>query len=282
MGSFKFYATLAGVLAIATTARAADLLPPPPPPPMPVDVGGGWYLRGDVGVSNYQGGKLKGPAAAGVDTTYFGEDYGSGAFAGVGVGYQFTNWFRADVTGEYRFSTGFKGYDKSTFAGGYSNEINQGSYYGGVGLVNGYFDLGTWYGLTPFVGGGVGFAYNKLSGFDDTAYNTVYNGTPFPPTYPSGGSIKDKDKVNFAWALHAGVAYDINPNLKLELAYRYLNLGDMKTGLVNCYCGQTYAGLTAKDIESHDVKLGMRWLLGGPVYAAPPPSESYAPIVRKY
>ena len=35
-------------------------------------------------------------------------------------------------------------------------------------MFNGYADLGTWSGVTPYVGAGVGFAYNKLSGFTDT------------------------------------------------------------------------------------------------------------------
>ena len=47
---------LAGLVAVATSAPAlaADLLPPPPPPPPPVvvEVGTGWYLRGDVGVGS--------------------------------------------------------------------------------------------------------------------------------------------------------------------------------------------------------------------------------------
>ena len=36
-----------------------------------------------------------------------------------------------------------------------------------VGLVNGYVNLGAWYGFSPFLGAGVGFADNRLSGFTD-------------------------------------------------------------------------------------------------------------------
>ena len=39
-------------------------------------------------------------------------------------------------------------------------------------------------------------------------------------------------------------------------------------------CRRSY---TLKEIDSHDVKFGMRWMLGGPVMAA-----SNAPIIRKY
>ncbi len=283
MGSLKVYATVAGFLAVATsmtTARAADLLPPPPPMPEPYVVSdvGGWYLRGDVGVSRYEGDKFKNPQFP--TAVYFGEDFGSGAFAGAGVGYQFNSWFRADVTGEYRFSTGIKVRDRDTFFDGSgnfitTNEKTNGEYSAAVFLVNGYFDLGTWYGVTPFVGGGVGYAYHWLHGFGTDTLN-VYANPAIPPGV-SGGTIRDKDKGNLAWALHAGLSYDVTPNVKLELAYRYLNFGDVRTGQIDCFCGAVYQGLKVRDLESHDIKLGMRWALGGSAPAYEP-----APLIRKY
>ena len=69
----------------------------------------------------------------------------------------------------------------------------------------------------------------------------------------------------------------MTPNLKLELGYRYLNLGESVTGTLNCFCGATFSPLKVKDLDSHDIKLGFRWLL------APPPPPIYdAPIIRKY
>ena len=309
MGSFKFYATVAGCLAVASSvgaARAADLLGPPPPPPMEPyvsDVGGGWYLRGDVGVSHYEAHRLENASSPGI--SYYDRDFGSGGFAGAGVGYQFNSWFRADVTGEYRFSTGFgwrdKGgantstqfynpgtgvYDTYT-ATGTSYEKTKSSYYAAVVLVNGYFDLGTWYGFTPFLGGGVGYAYHFFRGGDTSTVNAYGNYVDVngvaspggPPAGVSGGSIANKDKGDLAWALHAGVAYDVTPNVKLELAYRYLNMGDVKTGVINCYCNQQYAGTRIRELESHDVKIGMRWAFGGPVSA---PAYEPGPLIRKY
>lgn len=278
MGSMKVYATVAGFLALAssfTAVRAADLLSPPPPPMAPMepvsDFGGGWYLRGDVGVSHYQGGKFSNPSLP--NSTFYGEDLGSGGFAGVGVGYQFNSWFRADVTGEYRFSTGVTAQDRDQGGGFLGYERYKGHYSAGVFLVNAYFDLGTWHGITPFVGAGVGYAQNNMTGFDTSTQIIL----PFPGV--SGGTIRDKSHGNLAWALHAGLSYDVTPNVKLELAYRYLNLGQGRTGLVDCYCNNVAPGFRIKDIESHDIKLGMRWALGGPSVA---PSYEPAPLMRKY
>src|SRR4051812_33690070 len=283
MGSFKSFA-LAGVFAVAASASslAADLLPPPPMAPLappPVLEASGWYLRGDVGVSSYDGGKFSSPDLP--PAQFFGTDLGAGAFAGVGVGYQFNNWLRADVTGEYRFSKGFKVFHRINWVDGagvpgVTNEVVQGDFTSAVFLLNGYVDLGTWHGVTPFIGAGVGFARNMMRGFSDQSINEFPVGGV---ASPSGGAMSNADKTNFAWALHAGVAYDVTPNFKMELAYRYLNLGEARTGQINCFCGQTFSPLKVKDLESHDIKLGFRWLLGAPVPVA---MEMPAPIIRKY
>ena len=153
-----------------------------------------------------------------------------------------------------------------------THETTQGDFTSAVFLLNGYVDFGTWYGITPFIGAGAGFARNMLSGFSETSLTTIGG-----VTTPSGGWIGDNDKTHFAWALYAGLGYAVTPNLKLELGYRYLNLGKSVTGTLNCFCGQTFSPLKVKDLNSHDIKLGFRWLL------APPPPPIYdAPIIRKY
>jgi opacity protein-like surface antigen len=279
MGSFQFKTTIAGLLALAsaTTAQAADLLPPPPMP-APVEVGGGWYLRGDVGVGSLD---FKGSAAYDRSTPAQPYSYktsqdtiGDQVFVGAGIGYQLNPWLRFDVTGEYRTAADWRfiAEDKSagTIPDGY--DLLTGKFSTVVGLANAYIDLGNWYGVTPFVGAGVGFAHHMFDSVTDQgllAYNGGYGyGAP-------------KDKTNFAWALHAGLGYDVTPNLKLELAYRYLNMGDAETGTVACL--PTCAIKTSykvKEIDSQDIKIGMRWMFGGPV--APMPASYGAPIIRKY
>ena len=83
----------------------------------------------------------------------------------------------------------------------------------------------------------------------------------------------------------AGVGYEVNKNLTLEVGYRYLNLGDAQSGrLVNAFTGQIQAPLKAKDIESHDFRIGMRWNFGDPNCCGTPEPVAYAPppVVRKY
>jgi opacity protein-like surface antigen len=90
--------------------------------------------------------------------------------------------------------------------------------------------------------------------------------------------LNSHSKANFAWALHAGLAYEVTPKFKVEMAYRYLNMGDVVTSTINC-AGSGCAGdgprayYHLKGFDSHDFKLGMRWMLvpdaPQPVYAPP-------------
>lgn len=276
--------TLAASVAAPSLVHAADLLPPPPPPllpPPPVEVGGNWYLRGDVGVGILD---LRKTIAVDVSSPPIPYKYGAiqdqvgdQAFVGIGVGYQFNPWLRFDVTGEYRSKTDwrFAAEDLSYDTRG-SYNLTTGKFSSVVGLANGYVDLGNWYGITPFVGAGVGFAHHMFGSVSDQGLGGYAGGF---------GYGKSKEKTNFAWAAHAGLSYAVTPNLKLELAYRYLNMGDAETGVVSCLPACDLKTVyRAKELESHDIKLGMRWMFGAPVIATaayePPPMM--APLVRKY
>lgn len=296
MGSQKVWA-LAGVAAllVSNTAIAADLLPPPPviePPPVHEPIGSGWYLRGDVGVGIYQEPELE---LANIGTPYdfafVQEDLGATGLLGIGVGYRLNSWFRFDVTGEYRFGATLNGVDRVSYNVSPGVDIRQSNAYSGetssfVGLVNAYIDLGTWWCLTPFVGVGLGFANNYLDSLVDHSSQYTFdlatgNITGFwgAPT----GYFQDGSRTNFAWALHAGVGYEVNPNLTLELAYRYINLGKFESGqLFGPISGQPQNNrLAAKEVDAHDVKIAMRWTFGDPNCCSTPP-EPVEPIVRKY
>jgi opacity protein-like surface antigen len=106
----------------------------------------------------------------------------------------------------------------------------------------------------------VGASRNTISNFQDI--NTVNGGVAYAP---------NASKWNFAWAAHAGLAYKVNPSLTLELAYRYVDLGDGVTGALTDFTGFTRGRtMQFKDITSHDLKFGVRWDLSSPPVYAPP------------
>ncbi len=271
---------------LSSAAFAADMpaIMPPAYAPPPAEDFGGWYLRGDIGFSNQnvKSVKLTDPASyAGLSSFSQTKDFDTAGTYQVGVGYQFNNWFRADVTGQYRGNANFKGTDLLSFpwGGGTANGIDNYSASKSelLFLANVYADLGTWWCVTPFVGAGVGAARVSISGFTDTGANNA-NFTPggvpvvSGPPVASFATAASGSQWNFAWALHAGLGYKISPNVTLELAYSYVNLGDGVTGTASTFDGSS-GGHVFKfnNITSNDVKLGIRWNLESePVYAPPP------------
>jgi opacity protein-like surface antigen len=283
MGPVKIVA-LAGAAAMITTAAMAADFPPAMPAPQfvqaPPPVTGGWYLRGDVGVGSQNFSDFPHtqtnplfvwPASWRIDQ----KDMKSATFVGFGVGYAWNNWLRFDVTGEYRSKVPYKVLGSFTefCPSGRCFDLYDANHSAWVALVNAYLDLGTWWCVTPFVGVGVGGARHSVWSHTDIGF--ISDGT-------TGFGFADQNefsKWNFAWAVHAGLGYEVTPKFKVELAYRYLNMGDVQTSTVNCSGGgcagsgpRAYYHL--KDFDSHDFKLGMRMML----QADPPPV--YMPPLR--
>ena len=116
MRSVKYLIAAGAASLLSSAAFAADLPIMPPPQPYyapPVQEFGGWYLRGDIGVTNTSGTLFQDsfnlPSTLLIE--HLGHGFAGGNSYGVGVGYQFNNWFRADVTGEYRSKVAFGGTD---------------------------------------------------------------------------------------------------------------------------------------------------------------------------
>jgi opacity protein-like surface antigen len=283
MSSVRILALAGAAAAMSTAAFAADFPPSLPPQPAyqqsaPASESG-WYLRGDVGVSaqrfqdfdHFQtNAAFVWPASWQIVQKHSDDS----AFFDFGVGYTINNWLRFDFTGEHRESAKFKviGSYHEFCVNGVPTCFDQydGSHSAEVFMINAYLDLGTWWCLTPFIGVGVGGAWNTVSAVSDTGF--IANGTT-----GFGFSSADVSNWNLAWSAQAGIAYNVSSNLKLEVAARYLNLGSVKTPVVNCSSvgctgtGGPAAYYTLTNFDALDFKLGFRWTFQpeAPVYAPP-------------
>lgn len=242
----------------------------PPPPPV-IEEFGGWYLRGDIGISNQDVKNLNNAQySTATSVTAVGMGFDSAGIFGLGVGYYFNDWLRFDVTGEYRSRANFHGLDIYRNGATFGTDEYSGSKSEWLVLGNAYVDLGTWYSVTPFVGAGVGFSRNTIHSFLDV--NTPTAGVAYGDT---------ASKWNFAWALHAGLSYKVTKNFAVELSYRYVSLGDARSGDLVTYTGgnSLYNPMEFNKLTSHDVRLGLRMnldALWGARYAPPPPPLVYS------
>jgi opacity protein-like surface antigen len=281
-----FALACAAVFAVSHAALAVDL--PPAPSLEPLEEPGapqfnGWYLRGDIGV---------GFEATTPDLVYSPDPLAGGAFSSsayqgfantsispsglvdIGAGYQVNSWFRGDVTLEFRDGGALQSRytlndpaTKTQFA-----DFLHGSVSSVVAMINGYVSPGTWYGFTPFVGVGVGFAHNSLYGMSNQEQTTI-NGVP---AGSAGGSFGNGSTNNFAWGVMAGLDFNVTETLKLELGYRYLDRGKIGSGGSNCLSGAGGCGGPASKISSsntlasNDFRIGLIWTIGE------------TPLTRKY
>ena len=273
MRSVKFLMSAgAASLLLSSAALAADMPSIAPAPQYyaqpPADFGG-WYLRGDIGMTNQRLKSLDNPDPNAALFTQTGMGFDSSTLFGLGVGYQATTGFgqtspeniAAAPTSTVRSSPTLSPAPRwsiSTAAPNRKYSI----------LANAYVDLGTWWCVTPFIGAGVGTSYNRISNFRDDGFGNSF-GQPRPFSFVYAA---DAGKWNLAWALHAGLAYKVTPNVTVEFAYSYVDLGDATTGANSNFGGGATAQFpwTMKNITSNDLKLGVRWNLESPPVYAPP------------
>jgi opacity protein-like surface antigen len=250
-----------GALAADLPARA-PIDPPPPPPPIFL---GGWYVRGDVGVGlnqieDFRSHLLPVNSLGGVvpPVGLVSQSLEDSPLIGGGIGYQFMNWFRVDLTGEYRGGVNY--HVVETYSLGCQQPFCLDSYNAHIKtalfMANAYFDLGTWRGITPYVGGGIGVAFHRFGSLTDIGL-----GQGFAP---------DTTQDNFTWAVMAGVAYNIMPNFKVDLGYRYIDMGRITSGAIACtqiaacfFERQSYRAV------AHDIRIGFRYYFADPLLPSP-------------
>jgi opacity protein-like surface antigen len=287
MRSVKSLLVAGAATLISSTAFAADMssiaVPPPmyAPPALAAPPGdfGGWYLRGDIGFTNQRVEKRQYYSYPNLLSLNESSEFSTGGNFGLGVGYKFNSWFRADITGQFRGNASFHGFDRTSYYDTGTVQYGSDNYNAHISswvvLANAYVDLGTWWSITPFIGGGVGVSRNTISGFSDLGVN----GTFAFGTSSGFASAVSAPKWDFAWALHTGLAYKVAPNVTFELGYSFVNLGDAVTGELVRMDG-VGAGLghamTFKNIISHDLTFGVRWDLDCP--PVPVYAPAYAPV----
>ncbi len=256
-----FIGALATTLA-SGTAIAADYTPPVVhfEPEYEVVVGGELYLRGYIGFTNQKVDNLDTSLIATPDELEtLQSQFEAGGLAGAAFGYRFNEWFRVDVSSEYRMRTAYDGLDRyetttdanpATWDGTNDYHADKSEY---VVLANAFVDLGTYSHVTPYVGAGAGFSYTMIDGFTDI--NTPTSGV----AYANGDG-----QWNFAWALYAGLGFEVNDRVTLDVGYRYLSVGDGNTGDVIPFTGPNTPNTPVifEDITSHDVTFGFRYALG--------------------
>ncbi|MGF7006413.1 outer membrane beta-barrel protein [Aminobacter sp. BE322] len=275
MLKYRAALALAAMTLWPLAATAADYDPPivveEAPEYVPVEVGSGWYLRGDIGYA------LSTSAGSASYRTFTAPStYGSASFDsedldgeftfGGGVGYRFTDYFRGDVTVD-GFRADFSGTTSSTTPcggpAGTTCRSEDSAEMSAISIMaNAYADLGTYVGFTPYVGAGAGYSYVSWSDLGSTNYCVDGGGAVCPVAPPATDTRGGAKDWRFTYALMAGVAYDLSQNLKVDLGYKYRRIdgGDM-FGWNATDSAAGARGIQGKDggLDQHEIKVGLRY-----------------------
>lgn len=243
-------------LTLPVAAMAADLPEPPPvfhypPPPEPEspDI----YLRLDLGYKIYR------PPATSFNLPALGYNVpGTGEFLneslsptgliGFGIGWDPEGIFRTDLTLDYEWPGHFEGNllcpSPCTAAPDPEYSIETANISAWTLLANGYIDFNMHGGpLVPYIGGGIGVS--RL-----TTSNVAF-------VNPDGstGTWTGMSTWNLAYALMAGVAYEVAPDVFIDANYRYVHLGNAMA--MTSLMGGT--PIRYDNINAHEIRLGIRY-----------------------
>lgn len=263
-------------LAQGSAALAADYSPPifveeAAEEYKPVEIGSGWYLRGDVGYdfsNTYD--RMERSGEYGVDTKPF-----SGS---VGMGYHFNDYFRGELNAGILPSADFiredaiascvgdervlrtddDGNELIVLEEAYRNcaqtsEVSLKAY---DIMANAFVDLGTYAGITPYVGAGVGAMYVKSSRSegDKNCVTDQYFICRADPIFYDGVT-ETQSKIEFAYALGAGLSYRVAKSASIDLGYEFKSAPGATYYVVN----EDTEVVREKGLDFHTVKLGFRY-----------------------
>ena len=259
-----------------SSASAADLEPQAAPELYAPEivtptVAQGWYIRGDFGYAGWTGDEKPDYRVTQADGTVLATDtFDSARFSkpvsfGGGIGYQLNDFLRTDVTADI-FDGRLNGVSEisspcavTELAGTGCGRDYRASYRGIGVLANGYIDLGTVAGFTPYIGGGLGATQINWGSTRTDDFCTAGSAACSGNAYGSQ-NFDGETSWRFTYALMAGVSYDITNRIKLDLGYRYSDIagGDMfKTG-----SGSTVQTVRTKGsddgLSRHEIRAGLR------------------------
>lgn len=231
-----------------------------------VEFGTGWYIRGDLGT---------GPTPATTTANFqslSGEvELGEPISLSAGVGMNLGENIRADATVNQFTNLDVSGRE-ATFCGVEAGVAITGNCYSALGaaptitsfMANGYFDLGEYWGFTPYIGGGLGAAYVS---WRDFSVNEVCLGTVSSDCGSSGGigenilntqDYSTEGEFALAYNFMLGAGYRLSQNVTLDAGYRYTSIGDVK--LVDSSTNTSISeNFVSEGTDIHEFRIGLRY-----------------------
>ena len=185
-------------------------------------------------------------------------DFGSSVMFEAAAGVEVTDYLRLEAAFSYRPDFAFEGEANFLRAGSEQPVSGDVTQMGAMAFayVAPLAALGVDSPLQPFLGAGAGLSRNEVS---EMTYDFPDLRQPRYSVTPDGTS------TDFAWAVTAGLSWEVSDRLVLDLAWRYSDFGTVETDqgtLFNQFSTRTLdieIGETEAELTSHAATLSARW-----------------------
>lgn len=184
-----------------------------------------------------------------------------GSFA---IGYDFDKQYNIPIRTELEYSLFSKVKSERHYPLGYSipgEMLTDDQTYKIQSLfLNMYWDIENKTRFTPYIGGGIGIGFIK-TGFGRHHYSVLDSSDS---NWEEEDRFRDwgkKTETNFIWNLGVGVGYEVNDNWVVDLGYRFVNFGSIKTKTVTLIDDEGYHSGSVKTdhLYQHQFSLGIRY-----------------------
>jgi opacity protein-like surface antigen len=156
---------------------------------------------------------------------------------GVAIGTSINKNFRAEIAVNHFQNFKYQANDKQSADMSYKNKITSTAVF-----LNSYYDIKEIKGFVPYITAGLGVAKNK------SGILKIHEKDSETTPYAEG-----KAKTQFAWNVGAGIGYNLNERLTLDLInYKHYNLGSTSTEKDEN--GDLYGG----KLKIHSISTGIR------------------------
>ncbi len=184
-------------------------------------------------------------------------DFGTCAFVEGAAGIRLLPWLRSEIALAYRPDMDYTG--QANFIGVTGSQPVSGKADSLSGLFNLYLDINGLPGVRlgrfqPYVGGGIGFAVNRL---DKMIYRFPQLSSHTYSIVPSGR------RTDWAFMITAGTGLVLTKHLTLDFSYRYTDLGRLQTDagimVMDGPITSLEIGETSTSLKSHGILMGLRY-----------------------
>ncbi len=177
---------------------------------------------------------------------------GSSPLLGAGVGYKFTPMLWTDVV--FSDVTGLH-FDGKSDPALVISDMNA-NIDAQIAMLNTYLDVAKLAhvavgSLQPFVMAGLGYAHSHIGTMHALAPRSAI------PSF----TVSGRDNDNLAWGAGAGLGLPVSDSVTLDLAYEYIDLGELRTGTLFTQPGAASGpiGAITTGLHAHTVQASIRF-----------------------